>query len=140
MTVLNSRSGHGNPPGEFFLVGQDAPGPDDQKVFARVVLMYSNDPLFKYVPVGSIAQVPVTNKHLHSVLPDKTTVMDDTGYRPKLSLPELVIEATETKAAADAVKRGEMLRRAYEGAARARRGTLILVISGAAAWRGREGV
>jgi hypothetical protein len=42
----------------FYLIGQDDGVNDgDQIFYARVRLLYSNDPLFQFVPVDSIAQV-----------------------------------------------------------------------------------
>lgn len=72
----------------FYMVGQhDSKKDGDQVVMAKLRLMYSNDPLFAYVPVDAYTFVPIVNKHQTSLLADASTVMDERGYSPVYSLP-----------------------------------------------------
>ena len=78
----------------FYMVGQhDSKKDGDQIVLAKLRLMYSNDPLFQYVPVDAYTFVPIVNKHQTSVLADASTIMDARGYTPNVRLPTVNVTA-----------------------------------------------
>ena len=78
----------------FYMIGQhDSKKDGDQIVMARLRLMYSNDPLFQFVPVDSYTEVAIVNRHQENILPDSSKVMDDTGYMPLKALPLVNVTA-----------------------------------------------
>jgi hypothetical protein len=81
----------------FYMIGQQgnkAPNNADIDVYARLRLLYSNDPLFQFVPVSTYAELRIVNRHLDSKLLDSNSgAIDDTGATIDHALPVMNITA-----------------------------------------------
>ena len=61
---------------------------------AQLKLLYSNDPLFTFVPENEVVEVEVTKLIYPSTLKSSETgAMDGTGYTPKTAIPKLNVTA-----------------------------------------------
>ena len=97
--ILNQNLTSHHTKDHFFMVGQNDASRRVTKVRretvkAQLKLLYSNDPLFTFVPENEVVEVEVTKLIYPSTLKSSETgAMDGTGYTPKTAIPKLNVTA-----------------------------------------------